>query len=170
MLSSRSVVTGIRQVSMKAAAFVPVLLICMGGVASCSTARNALDSGPVLAAKTGGQALGVLSAETQKLKDSVSETMTTIAEADPRPAQEALRSGLILAGIDKANLEVSPSKTPTGLDVDSIEAAARHGSDCIMGQIRDGTVYVTVLPVLANGRCFLGEPENAARSAASPQG
>jgi hypothetical protein len=40
--------------------------------------------------------------------------------------------------------------------VDAIEAAALQGKDCVIGQIRDGSVVVTVLPVLATGKCFVG--------------
>jgi len=53
-------------------------------------------------------------------------------------------------------LQVSASRTPTGLEVDAIEAAALQGADCVIGQIRDGSVVVTVLPVLATGKCFVG--------------
>lgn len=60
------------------------------------------------------------------------------------------------AGIAPSALEVSVSRTPTGLEVDAIEAAALQGKDCVIGQIRDGSVSVTILPVLASGRCFVG--------------
>jgi hypothetical protein len=53
-------------------------------------------------------------------------------------------------------LEVSQSRTPTGLEADAIEAAVRQGGDCVIGQVRDGAVAVTVLPVLASGKCFVG--------------
>ncbi|MNJ05760.1 hypothetical protein D3C73_1673000 [compost metagenome] len=49
------------------------------------------------------------------------------------------------------------SRTPRGLEVDAMEAAAQTGESCIMGQIRDGGVVVTVLPVLATGKCFVGD-------------
>ncbi|GAA5197027.1 hypothetical protein GCM10023346_30780 [Arthrobacter gyeryongensis] len=82
--------------------------------------------------------------------------LKTIAAATPKPAQDALRSQLVSAGIPAAAVEVSASKTPTGLDVDAIEAAARLDKDCVMGEIRDGQVSVSVLPVLASGKCFVG--------------
>ncbi|BAS17718.1 hypothetical protein AHiyo8_60210 [Arthrobacter sp. Hiyo8] len=76
---------------------------------------------------------------------------------NPKPAQDALRSQLVSAGIADSAVEVSASKTPTGLDVDAIEAAARLDKDCVMGEIRDGQVSVSVLPVLASGKCFVGD-------------
>jgi hypothetical protein len=60
------------------------------------------------------------------------------------------------AGVAAGALEVSESSTPTGLEADAIEAAVLQGSDCVVGQIRDGSVAVTVLPVLATGKCFVG--------------
>ncbi|GAP55857.1 conserved hypothetical protein [Arthrobacter sp. Hiyo6] len=78
-----------------------------------------------------------------------------------RPIQSRIRirwHQLTGAGIPAASLQVSASRTPTGLDVDSLEAAALQGKDCVIGQIRDGAVVVTVLPVLANGKCFVGTP------------
>ncbi len=83
--------------------------------------------------------------------------LKTIASGTPKPAQDALRSQLVSAGVPASALEVSASKTPTGLDVDAIEAAAKLDKDCVMGEIRDGQVSVAVLPVLASGKCFVGD-------------
>lgn len=83
--------------------------------------------------------------------------LKTLAAATPKPAQEALRSQLVSAGIPASTLEVSASKTPTGLDADAIEAAAKLDKDCVLGEIRDGQVSVSVLPVLASGKCFVGD-------------
>ncbi|WP_035742006.1 DUF6993 domain-containing protein [Arthrobacter sp. MA-N2] len=83
--------------------------------------------------------------------------LMTLAATSPKPTQEALRSQLVSAGIPAPTLEVTASKTPTGLDVDAIEAAARLDKDCVMGEIREGQVSVSVLPVLASGKCFVGD-------------
>ncbi len=40
---------------------------------------------------------------------------------------------------------------------DAWEAATLAGKSCVMGQIRDGGVVVTVLPVLSTGKCFVGD-------------
>ncbi|WP_429386117.1 DUF6993 domain-containing protein [Paenarthrobacter sp. TE4293] len=84
-------------------------------------------------------------------------TLKNLVTGNAKPDQEALRAALVSAGIPKANVEVSVSHTPTGLDVDAMEAAALTGESCVMGQIRDGGVVVTVLPVLAAGKCFVGD-------------
>jgi hypothetical protein len=92
-----------------------------------------------------------------QLKQAMESTLKAMAAGTPKPAQDALRSQLVSAGIPASALEVSASKTPTGLDVDAIEAAARVDRDCVMGEIRDGQVSVSVLPVLASGKCFVGD-------------
>lgn len=91
------------------------------------------------------------------LKQTMESALKTLAAASPKPTQEALRSQLVSAGIPASTLEVSASKTPTGLDADAIEAAAKLDKDCVMGEIRDGQVSVSVLPVLASGKCFVGD-------------
>lgn len=83
--------------------------------------------------------------------------LKTAAQSKGIPDQEQLRAALVAAGIPSATVEVSVSRTPTGLNVDAIEAAARTESDCVIGQIREGGVTVGVLPVLASGKCFVGD-------------
>ncbi|MET4619924.1 hypothetical protein ABIE18_001364 [Arthrobacter sp. 2762] len=87
---------------------------------------------------------------------AVEAALKKIVAANPKPDSESVRAALVSAGIPKANVEVSVSRTPTGLDVDALEAAALAGDSCVMGQIRDGGVVMSVLPVLATGKCFVG--------------
>ncbi|WP_281449388.1 DUF6993 domain-containing protein [Paenarthrobacter nitroguajacolicus] len=84
-------------------------------------------------------------------------TLKNLVAGNPKPDREALRSALVSAGIAQDKIEVSVTRTPTGLDVDAMEAAALSGNSCVMGQIRDGGVVVTVLPVLSTGKCFVGD-------------
>lgn len=63
---------------------------------------------------------------------------------------------LTAAGVPSSALEVSASQTPTGLDVDAIEAAVLQDKDCVIGQVREGKVTVVILPVLSTGKCFAG--------------
>ncbi|HKU32138.1 MAG TPA: hypothetical protein VJQ60_16775 [Arthrobacter sp.] len=96
-------------------------------------------------------------AATAKLVQTMESTLKAVVSETSKPAQDVLRSRLESAGIPASAVEVSASKTPTGLDVDAIEAAARSGKDCVMGEIRDSQVSVSVLPVLASGKCFVGD-------------
>jgi hypothetical protein len=90
------------------------------------------------------------------MSTAVEAALKKIAAANPKPDSESVRAARVSAGVPKANVEVSVGRTPTGLDVDALEAAALTGDSCVMGQIRDGGVVVSVLPVLATGKCFVG--------------
>lgn len=93
---------------------------------------------------------------TAALKQTVTDVLGRLAAGTPRPATAQVIDALTGAGIVAATLEVSESRTPTGLEADAIEAAVLQGGNCIIGQVRDGGVSVTVLPVLASGKCFVG--------------
>ncbi|WP_245953538.1 DUF6993 domain-containing protein [Arthrobacter silvisoli] len=80
-----------------------------------------------------------------------------LRDAGPTPGQEVLRSRLLAAGVASNAVEVSVSRTPTGLDVDAVEAAISSGAECVVGEVRDGRISVTVLPLLGDGRCFVGD-------------
>jgi hypothetical protein len=95
-------------------------------------------------------------AATAALKQTLTDALTRLAAGTPKPATAQVTEALTGAGIPAAGLEVSESRTPTGLEADAIEAAVLHGSDCVVGQIRDGGVTVTVLHVLDSGKCFVG--------------
>jgi hypothetical protein len=74
----------------------------------------------------------------------------------PQPSREQVRASLSAAGFAPAAVEVSASRTPTGLAADAVDVGVLGGNECVMAQIRSGTVETSVLPVLANGRCFIG--------------
>ncbi|MET3921729.1 hypothetical protein [Arthrobacter sp. UYEF20] len=73
-----------------------------------------------------------------------------------KPGTEQLRDAVTAAGFSAGDIQVTASRTPTGLDADAVEIAVREGDDCIVGQVRNGKVNVVVLPVLADGRCLVG--------------
>lgn len=90
------------------------------------------------------------------MKQTVTDALGRLAAGTPRPATAQMTDALTGAGIAVAALEVSASRTPTGLEADAIEAAVLQGTKCVVGQVRDGSVTVIVLPVLASGKCFVG--------------
>ncbi|WP_426226130.1 DUF6993 domain-containing protein [Pseudarthrobacter sp. DSP2-3-2b1] len=106
-------------------------------------------AGPVAAAPAEDDA-------TALLKQRVSDALSRLASGTPKPATAQVTDALTGAGVAPAALEVSASRTPTGLEADAIEAGVLQGRDCVIGQVRDGSVTVTVLPVLASGKCFVG--------------
>ncbi|MCY1674521.1 hypothetical protein OVA06_07325 [Pseudarthrobacter sp. SL88] len=118
------------------------------------------SASPEAAATPSGQALAATSdadkAATEVMKRTVTQTLTGLAGGTPKPATAQVTEVLTAAGIAPAALQVSQSRTPTGLEADAIEAAVLQGKDCVIGQVREGSVTVTVLPVLASGKCFVG--------------
>ncbi|MEV5051589.1 hypothetical protein MRBLAR12_001728 [Arthrobacter sp. LAR12-1-1.1] len=82
--------------------------------------------------------------------------LQTLLASSPQPSREQIRKSLSAAGFAPAAVEVSASRTPTGLAADAVEVGVLSGTDCVMAQLRSGTVESSVLPVLPNGRCFVG--------------
>ena len=124
--------------------------------ATPSALPNSGESGGDPLAGTSASASAAAAAATQTVTRTVTDTLTKLAAAAPKPATAQVTDALTGAGIAPAVLQVSQSRTPTGLEADAIEAAVLQGKDCVIGQVREGAVTVTVLPVLASGKCFVG--------------
>ena len=88
---------------------------------------------------------------------AIAGALDAVAASAPTPDSEALRTAFDSAGVDPAAVEVSVDVTPTGLGVDAMTAAAPVGGSCIFGHIREGVATVIELPVLSDGRCFVGD-------------
>lgn len=95
-------------------------------------------------------------AGTSDAKARLDAALEGIASPDRKPGTEQIRSVLVGAGFPVDSVEVTASRTPTGLDSDAVEAAVSAGRNCIVAQLRGGTVTSAVLPVLADGRCLVG--------------
>ncbi|WP_373427941.1 DUF6993 domain-containing protein [Arthrobacter globiformis] len=95
---------------------------------------------------------------TAALQRTMTDVLGSVVAANPKPATADITAALTAAGVPARSLEVSAGRTPTGLEVDSMEAAAVQAKECVIGQIREGKVTVTVLPALSNGKCFVGAP------------
>ena len=120
-----------------------------------ATAASAPAKPPASAAVTKAPAAA---GTTAKLQQTMTDVLGSVVAANSKPATADITAALTAAGVPARNLEVSAGRTPTGLDVDSMEAAAVQGKECVIGQIRDGKVTVAVLPALSNGKCFVGAP------------
>lgn len=94
---------------------------------------------------------------TAQVEQTVERALVTLAASSAQPTREEMVAALLGEGFGAEALEVSISETPTGLEVDAIAAAVLAEAQCIIGQIRDGGVTVTVLPVLNTGFCFIGD-------------
>lgn len=152
-------ITGSRTLAGLAVAGVAVVLSACAGGATVGT--QPVTTAPAAAVPTAapetpapGPAEGA--AATDAMKQTVTDALERLAAGAPKPATDQVTDALTGSGIVPGVLEVSQSRTPTGLAADSIEAAVLQGGDCVIGQVREGTVTVTVLPVLASGKCFAG--------------
>ncbi|WP_264668432.1 DUF6993 domain-containing protein [Arthrobacter sp. VKM Ac-2550] len=86
----------------------------------------------------------------------VRDQLEKLAASSPRPNESQMLKAMTAAGFAEDDIEVSADITPTGLAVDAIEAAAPVDEQCIIGQVREGEVAMSVLPVLPGGNCFVG--------------
>jgi hypothetical protein len=151
-----------------------VTVLALTGCTGGSPAVTQLDASPLVVAPSGSgtaaatetgsskpgagssQAATSNNAATAAMKQTVTDALGRLAAGTPKPATAQVTEALTGAGVAPAVLEVSASRTPTGLEADAIESAVLQGTDCVLGHIRDGSVTVTVLPVLASGKCFVG--------------
>ncbi len=90
------------------------------------------------------------------MKSKVESVLNKAFRGAGQPQTAGIRESLVNAGIPAGDVEVTARRTPTGLAADAVEAGVRDGSSCIVAQIRNGSVTVSVLPVLASGRCLVG--------------
>lgn len=104
-------------------------------------------------ATAGGDALGVAEAVRSSLQ-ALADGQDSVTRDQVRAAIER---GFADEGAVPERIEVSVDRTPTGLDVDAIQAAGLIGDRCVVGEVREGAVSAVVLPVLATGLCFVGD-------------
>ncbi len=93
----------------------------------------------------------------QEFSNKLTGSLEKLASNTKAPNREQMMAAVLEAGATKESAEISVDITPTGLAVDAIEAASPVADQCVIGQVRDGNVTVTILPVLASGRCFVGD-------------
>jgi len=98
--------------------------------------------------------------DTAKVASAVEASLQALTDSQDAVTREqvgaAMERGFADAGVVPDLVEVSIDQTPTGLDVDAIQGAGLIGASCVFGEVREGAVSAVVLPVLASGRCFVG--------------
>ena len=135
------------------------------GMAACSSPAPTVTTSPAGSIPAaGGQATdaaspgvtGASPAAPSAVSQSVTAALQALVSSSPQPSTAQIRETLSAAGFAPAAVEVSASRTPTGLAADAVEVGVLAGSECVMAQLRAGTVATSVLPVLPSGRCFIG--------------
>ena len=116
-------------------------------------ATSAASAAPAGLARGGAGAAGTSGPD---MKSKVESVLDTAVRSGGQPETAVIRESLVNAGIPAGDVEVTASRTPTGLAADAVEAGVRDGSSCVVAQLRSGSVAVSVLPVLASGGCLVG--------------
>lgn len=94
--------------------------------------------------------------EIDQSKAKLSQTLSALLSFNSSPSTTEIRDYLTKEGIPSANLQISATKTPTGLKADATEIGWANTDTCIMGFIADAKSSVSILPALPDGSCFVG--------------
>ncbi|MFF2604743.1 DUF6993 domain-containing protein [Arthrobacter koreensis] len=130
-----------------AALLVAVLTGCTGA-----------DSSPALPADTSANTETAAHGPSPEGRSQTAQTaLAKLVAESPEPSREAVRAAWVSAGFSTEEVEVSQDGTPTGLAVDAIVSAAPDGTECLIGEIRDGKLAMSTAPALTNGQCLLGD-------------
>jgi hypothetical protein len=70
---------------------------------------------------------------------------------------ETIVNWFVAHGFNKQNMEVTPDKTSIGLAAWNIDFSVRFGKTCLLGQAGNVGFQSAVLPVLATGKCLIGQ-------------
>jgi hypothetical protein len=70
---------------------------------------------------------------------------------------ETIVNWFVAHGFNKKNMEVTPDKTSIGLAAWNIDFSVRFGKTCILGQAGNVGFQSAVVPVLATGKCLIGQ-------------
>ena len=77
---------------------------------------------------------------------------------DDRGAGRSYVDGLVQAGFDRSAMQVTHDRSTAGDPAESIQFSVRWGQECLIGQVgpATGEPVTTVMPVLAEGTCLVG--------------
>ena len=165
--SSGQRLRGLRPSGGRSVGLVALVLTLALAISACSTPAPTVTSGPAgspgstsVTPAPDGQATPAVSpsgaAAPSAFSQSVTAALQALLASSPQPSTAQVRESLTAAGFAPAAVEVSASRTPTGLAADAVEIGVLGEGECVMAQVRAGTVATSVLPVLPNGRCFVG--------------
>jgi hypothetical protein len=126
------------------------------GATGTSPSGSAVQSPGATGTSPSGSATPAAAPALPGVSAAVEAALQALLASSPQPSREQIRGALTAAGFAPAAVEVSASRTPTGLAADAVDVGVLGGNECVMAQLRSGTVATSVLPVLPNGRCFVG--------------
>lgn len=140
---------------------VALVLPLVIGMAACSAPAPTVTSpssasAPAAAGPSASSAAAPAAPAPSGVSAAVEAALQALVASSPQPSTAQVRESLSAAGFAPAAVEVSAARTPTGLAADAVEVGILGENECVMAQLRSGTVATSVLPVLPNGRCFIG--------------
>lgn len=96
--------------------------------------------------------------ELANAESSLNKALRSLASSVSYPSAIQITDVTRKASTGHQKIEISTVETPTGLRADSITVAfAADSKACIFGYIQGEDVSTSILPVLLNGKCMVGE-------------
>nr|WP_205789294.1 hypothetical protein [Microbacterium sp. CPCC 204701] len=79
--------------------------------------------------------------------------------SEDRNGGRAYIDALVVAGFDKAAMQVTRDRSTVGNQAESIQFSVKWGEECLIGQVgpATGDPVTVVVPVLVEGTCLVGE-------------
>ena len=90
--------------------------------------------------------------------NKVGNELFTSSQASAASTQgELIVNWFVAHGFNKKNMEVTPDKTSIGLAAWNIDFSVKFGKTCILGQAGNVGFQSSVVPILATGKCLIGQ-------------
>jgi hypothetical protein len=124
------------------------------GSAPAETASGASPAGAAPATGSGAQPAADPAA--LAAKSLLEAALAGAVAGGSKPGTDQLRAAVAAAGFPPDRVEATAGRTPTGLAADTVEVAVQSGRNCVIAQLRNGSVTTGILPVLAGGGCLVG--------------
>jgi hypothetical protein len=90
--------------------------------------------------------------------NQVGNQLFTSSQASAASTQgELIVNWFVAHGFNKQNMEITPDKTSIGLAAWNIDFSVRFGKTCVLGQAGNVGFQSSVVPILATGKCLIGQ-------------
>ena len=95
--------------------------------------------------------------DAQDNKTFFDRILSGVATADQKQPGRAMVNALVRAGFRKKSIQITPDRTRTDLEADSVIVAIRMGRSCLIGQrTNDRKYYSSIETALKTGGCLVG--------------
>jgi hypothetical protein len=95
--------------------------------------------------------------DAQDNKTFFDRILSGVATADQKQPGRAMVNALVRAGFRKKSIQLTPDRTRTDLEADSVIVAIRMGRSCLIGQrTNERKYYSSIETALKTGGCLVG--------------